>query len=114
MKLQEQTLAQNEIITAMDQLAQNDDGSNDVHPLEENNIDLCAIAVDYMAKKGKQGRLYIDDYETEEIVVVMEKLNIPPPKKLTGRFMARAIYNHVSTNCPDQCTNSWILTPKPT
>ena len=103
-RLIEATTAQNEVISAMEQLAQDDDGSNDTHPLEENNIDLCGIAVDYMAKKGKPGKLYIDNYEKDEIKVVMEKLDIPLPKKMTGRLMARAIFNYVATECPDQCT----------
>ena len=89
----------------MEQVERSDDGSNHIHPLEENYIDLCAIAVDYQLKKGKSGQLYIDDYDKEEIKTVMEKLRIQLPKKMTGRMMARAIMNYVSTHCPDQCTN---------
>ena len=96
--------AENEIVSAMEQLERDDDGSNNTHPLEENHIDLCAIAMDYMVKKGKPGKLFIDDYEKDEIKAVMEKLNIPLPK-MTGRLMARAIYNYVSRNCPDKCTS---------
>ena len=104
-QLVETTMAQNDIISAMQHLEQDDDGSNDTHPLEENGIDLCSIALDYQAKKGKPGDLYIDDYDKDDIKAVLEKLDIPLPKKMTGRFMARAIFNYVSTNCPDQCTS---------
>ena len=73
------------------------------HPLKENNIDLCAIAMDYKVRKGKPGQLSIDDYEKSEIKAIMEILNIPLPKKMIGHLMAQGIYNYVSINCPDQC-----------
>ena len=104
-RLIETTTEQNEIVSAMEQLEQNDDGSSNTHPLEENYIDLCAIAMDYMTKKGKPGKLHIDDYEKDDIKEVMEKLNIQLPNKMVGRFMARAICKYVSTKCPDQCTS---------
>ena len=105
----ETTIAHNDIISAMVQEEQDDDGSNDTHPLEENHIDLCAIAVDYQEMKGSRGKLYIDDYNKDEIKAVMERLDIRLPNKMTGRSMARAIYNYVSTTCPDQCTSqNWI------
>ena len=94
-------------VLLIEKLAQNDV----VHPLKVNNIDLCAIAVDYKAKKGKPGRLSIDDYEKAKIKDILEKLNIPLPKKMTGHLMAEAIYNYISDNCPDQCIDPHITKP---
>ena len=88
-------------------LIENDDtGSSVDHPLEENRMNLCEIAMNYLANKGNQKKLFLADYSIQEVHSVFRKLKIDLPRIPTSyRALAKNIYKHVSENCPEKCCN---------
>ena len=81
-------------------------GSSTTHPLEENQINLCEIAMNYLANKGNQKKLFLSEYSIQQIHSVFEKLDIPLPRLTESyRALAKAIFKYSSINCPDKCCN---------
>ena len=91
------------LITTLDQ--SDDDGFHDNHPLEMNHMDLCLLACDYKAKKSQpRAKLFLQEYQTNEVKALLEALEISPLPKLTYRGMAKAIFKYVQEKCPNNCT----------
>ena len=87
-------------------IANDDTGSSSDHPLEENRLNLCEIALNYLAHKGKRRKLFLEDYSVQEVHSVFQKLDIALPKVPTSyRALAKFIFKYVSTNCPEKCCN---------
>ena len=90
----------------LNQVAQDNTGSNSIHPLEEDHINLCEIALNYLANRGNTKKLFLHEYPLAAIHSIFEKLDIPLPRKIDSyRALAKSIYKYVSATCPDKCTN---------
>ena len=88
-------------------LIENDDtGSSSDHPLEENRMNLCEIAMNYLANKGNQKKLFLADYSIQDVHSVFRKLNRTLPRIPTSyRALAKEICKYVTETCPEKCCN---------
>ena len=88
-------------------LIENEDtGSSSDHPLEENRMNLCEIAMNYLANKGNQKKLFLAEYSIENVHSVFRKLEMNLPRvPASYRALAKEIYKYVSQNCPEKCCN---------
>ena len=93
------------MMAALNQNNDHDDGSNDVHPLEMNQMDLCLLACDYKSKRSQpRAKLFLQDYQTDQVLALLEALDIQPPENPSYRKMAKAIFKYVQGKCPNECT----------
>ena len=103
----ENTIASQSVNEELLTLIENEDtGSSSDHPLEENRMNLCEIAMNYLANKGNQKKLFLAEYSIEDVHSVLRKLDRSLPRLPTSyRALAKEIYRYVSEKCPEKCCN---------